>query len=177
MGAMNLTEGPRRSALAVVLLLSLGGNAFLGGYLFGRGGPTGDHPPFGFPGGPPPGMPGGPPGGPPRPDHMAERLLEKLSGPDAAVVRTFLDENRAFFDAEDQRRRGFPGRLRAALTAEPFDAAAFERVLAEHDEGEYQAHRRLRQALTAAAAALSPEARRLLTTLEPPRPPPPPPRW
>lgn len=176
---MSLTEGPRRSALAVVLLLSLGGNAFLGGYLFGRGGPAGDHPPFGFPGGPPP-------GGPPRPDHMAERLLDKLSGPDAEAVRAFLDENRAFFDAEDRRRRGFPDRLRAALTAEPFDAAAFDRVLAEHDEGEYQAHRRLRQALTATAAALSPEARRLLTTLEPPRPPPgpppglppgPPPRW
>jgi uncharacterized membrane protein len=176
MGAMSLTEGPRRSALAVVLLLSLGGNAFLGGYLFGRGGPVGDRPPFGFPGGPPPGMPGGPP----RPDHMAERLLEKLAAPDAAVVRAFLDENRAFFDAEDQRRRGFPDRLRAALTADPFDPAAFDRLLAEHDEGEYQAHRRLRQALTAAAAALSPEARRLLTTLEPPRPPPPPgppPRW
>jgi hypothetical protein len=114
MGAMNLTEGPRRSALAVVLLLSLGGNAFLGGYLFGRGGPVGDHPPFDFHGGPPPGAPGGPP---PRPDHIAERLLEKLSGTDAAVVRAFLDENRAFFDAEDQRRRAFPGRLRAALTA------------------------------------------------------------
>jgi hypothetical protein len=33
--------------------------------------------------------------------------------------------------------------------------------LAEHDEGEYEAHRRLRQAVTRVAAALSPEARTL----------------
>ncbi len=163
---MRLPQGPRWLGLA--LLLSLGGNAFLGGYMFGRGDAA---PPFGFPAGPPPG--GFPPGPPPRPEHFIARLAERLPAPDAALVRAFLEENRRSFDADDARRREFPHRMRAAMRADPFDAAAFEQVFAEHDEAEYQTHRRLRGELAKVAAFLSPEARRILADFGPPGPPPP----
>ena len=159
--------------LAVALLASVGGNVFLGGYLAGRGAFSG-----------PPGLYGGPPGPPPgppmRPDEFFERLAERLPAADAAILRSFVAENRDTFDRDDAHRRDFPRQLRAALTAEPFDAVAFEKLLANHDDKVQQAHALLRQRLAATAAALSPEARRLLA--ESPMPPggpppgPPPPR-
>lgn len=149
--------------LVLALLASLGGNVFLGGYLAGRSG-----------GGGPPGGPGFPPGPPPRPDQFIERMAERLPAADAAVLRRFAEENRDAFVRDDARRREFPQRLRAALLAEPFDAAVFERVLAEHDAAEQQAHGVLRGRLAAAAAALSPEARRTLAENPPPPGPMPP---
>lgn len=155
--------------LAVALLASVGGNVFLGGYLAGRGAFFG-----------PPGLHGGPPPGPPmRPDEFFERMAERLPAADAAILRRFATENRDAFMRDDARRRDFPQQLRAALTAEPFDSAAFERLLADHDAAVQQAHALLRQRLATAAASLSPEARRVLAESPlPPGPPPgpPPPR-
>lgn len=149
--------------LAVALLASVGGNVFLGGYLAGRGAFSG-----------PPGLHGGPPGPPMRPDEFFERLAERLPAADAAILRRFAAENRDAFERDDAQRRDFPRRLRAALTAEPFDAAAFEKLLADHDAAIQQAHAVLRQRIAAAAASLSPEARRVLAESPLPGPPPPP---
>ena len=146
---MNLPQTPRWLALA--LLASIGGNVFLGGYLAGRSSGFG-----------PPGGPGFPPGPPPRPDLFIERMADRLPAPDAAILRRFADENREIFSRDDGRRRDFLDRLRVALTADPFDPAAFERLLAEHDDAEQQTHALLRGRLAAAAAALSSEARRVL---------------
>lgn len=153
--------------LAAALLASVGGNVFLGGYLAGRGAFFG-----------PPGHYGGPPGPPMRPDEFFERLAERLPPADAAILRRFAADNRGAFDRDDAHRRDFPQQLRAALTAEPFDPVAFEKLLADHDAAIQQAHALLRQRLAAAAAALSPEARRVLAESPLPGPPPgpPPPR-
>lgn len=170
---MKLPDGPRWLALA--MLLSLGGNAFLGGYLLGN------RPPFLHPDGPPPfgpppddpGGPGGPGSGlPPGPERFVARLADRLPPDDAAILRGALAENREFFEAEDERRRDFPRRLTAALGAEPFDAKAFEQVLADHDESEYLAHQRMRTVLVKVAASLSPGARQTLLNMRPPGPPP-----
>lgn len=139
--------------LVLALLSSLGGNVFLGGFVLGRG--DGRH------------------GPPPPPEHMLERLAERLSPADAAVLRGVINAGRGQFDADMARRRGFHDKLRAALTAEPFDPAAFEKMLADHDDGEYAAHQHMRRAMVAAAAALSPEGRRAMADMRPPGPPPP----
>lgn len=153
--------------LAVALLASVGANVFLGGYLAGRGAFSG-----------PPGPYGGPPGPPMRPDVFFERLAERLPPADATILRRFAADNRDAFMRDDAQRRDFPQQLRAALTAEPFDPAAFEALLADHDATVQRAHALLRQRLAAAAASLSPEARRLLAESPLPGPPPgpPPPR-
>lgn len=136
----------------IVLLLSLGANMFLGGFLLGH-----RPPPFG----PPPG------GGPPDPAHMVERVAARLSPDDAAILRRALDANRDLFEEERRRRREFPDRLRAALKAEPFDPKALLRIFEENDREEAQSRGRIAAALVASVAAMSPEGRRRMADFRP----------
>lgn len=138
----------------IVLLLSLGANMFLGGFLLGH-----RPPPFG----PPP--PGG--GPPPDPARMVERVASLLPPEDAAILRRALDANRDLFEEERRRRRDFPNRLRTSLKAEPFDPKALLRIFEENDRDEAQTRGRIAAALVAAAAAMSPEGRSRMADFRP----------
>lgn len=138
----------------IVLLLSLGANMFLGGFILGH-----RPPPFG-----PPPPPGGPP---PDPARMVERVASQLAPEDAAILRRALNANRSLFEDELRRRHEFPNRLRAALKAEPFDPKALLAVFEENDREEAQLRERIAAALVGAAAAMSPEGRRRMAEFRP----------
>lgn len=134
----------------VALVVSLGGNLFLGGWVAGGG--FGHFPPMG----PPPG-----------PDRLIERLAEGLPSADATLLRDAAARNREAFIADNDRRRTFPDRMRAILREEPFDAAKMEVLLREEEDRETANRQRFTTEMIGVAKKLSPEARKKLADFRP----------
>lgn len=122
--------------LGALLVVSLGLNLFLGGWIAGRA--FLPHPP------PPPPGPGG----------LLERLTRHLSPADAAILRGAFEPDPRGRD----RQHALHARVAALLRAEPFDPQALAAAFAE----DHAARGDFGQKLAAAAARLSPEGRRQL---------------
>lgn len=123
--------------LGALLVVSLGANLFLGGWIAGRA--FLPHPP------PPP---------PPGPGGMLERLTRHLSPEDAAILRGAFEPDTGM----RERQHAFHARVAALLRSEPFDPQALAAAFA----ADHAARADLGQKLAAAAARLSPEGRRRL---------------
>jgi len=162
---MITTAKPRR--LTVALIASVGVNLLLVGVIVGG---MGFRPLLG-PGGP------GDPGGP---DGMIERLADRLNPKDARIVREAVRAHRAEFAKNDPERRGFPDRIRAALTADPFDPEVLRRVLDDADVHDVEFRANLRRTAVRVATEIDAESRKIIAETRPgdpsSRPDGPPPR-
>jgi len=120
--------------------------------------------------GPPPFQP--PP--PPNPADMAARMAESLPPADALVLRQAFATVAPPAPIGDPR--AFHDRLRAALDAPSFDAAALRQALAEMSKAHAAFDDAMAAAIIEAAAKMSPEGRRKLARGHGPGFGPPPPR-
>lgn len=108
---------------------------------------------------------------PPRPGTIILDMAEALPEADARILRQAYDARRSELEV-DNSRRGFE-EMHQALSAEPFDPAAFLQVTGEFRARQDHMHRVTSEILADALPRLSPEGRKRLAEFRPPPPPPP----
>jgi hypothetical protein len=146
MESMTITSS--RRWLLITLILSLGGNMFLGGMLVSRI------------------LPRTPPD-PPDPKRFVERLAATLSPADAEILGQHLSFDRDAVLAEPPMRDDLPGKIAIALRTEPFDPQALDQLIANHERQAQLFNEHMRKGLIAAASAMSPEGRRKMAAFRP----------
>lgn len=113
---------------------------------------------------------------PPRPGTIILDMAEALPEADARILRQAYEARRSELE-DDTPRRNFD-EIRRAMSAEPFDPAAFLRVTSEFHARQHRVHQVTDEILADALPRLSPEGRKRLAERPPPgdRRGPPPPR-
>lgn len=109
---------------------------------------------------------------PPRPERMIEDMAAALPDADAALLRQSFAARGPVAGARPRNREDMFERLRAALRAEPFDAAAVSKIFRDGRAARDQIDDAIESALVEAAAKMSPAGRRALADWRPPMPPP-----
>jgi uncharacterized membrane protein len=112
--------------------------------------------------------------GPPDIRHIADFMTSNLSPADAAILQ------QSFATLREGRKpdRDFPDKIRAALTANPFDPEALKAALKDGQTDHQAMEDAMATALVDAATKMSPEGRATLAEhhrFGPPGGPPPPP--
>lgn len=134
----------RSSWLPIVLLVSLGANLFLAGWLLG-------------------GRSLRPP--PPPPDHFNDQIHERLSSDGAKVMQTAFDAIRRRFETHAREGRALRDRQMSLLQAEPFDADAYVRALQDSRVARERDRVLADQEIARAIALLSPDDRHQLAAI------------
>lgn len=112
--------------------------------------------------------------GPPDARHIADFMTSNLPPADAAILQQSFAAQDAALEEARKADRDFPGKIRAALTANPFDAEALKAALKDgqtHHQGMEDA---MAAAFVEAAGKMSPEGRAALAARHqfgPPGPP------
>jgi uncharacterized membrane protein len=115
---------------------------------------------------------------PPDPGNIVDLMKPGLSPADADIVQKSFDAHRPALDEARKDGRDFPGKIRAALTADPFDPEALKAALKEGQAGHQVMEDAMAAALVEAASRMSPQGRAALAARRPHGPgfgPPPPP--
>lgn len=110
---------------------------------------------------------------PPRPGMIVLDMAEGLPEADARILRQAYEARRSELEVNADPGRGFE-EMRRAVSAEPFDSAAFLRVTSEFRARQDRMHRVTSEILADALPRLSPEGRKRLAERPPPgdrRPP------
>lgn len=134
-----------RSWLVLALIVSLGGNMLMGGYLWRQ---FSHH-------------------GPPDLDHFVNGMAADLPAADAAILRAAFAEHREELREPDGDRDAFHDRIGQLLQAEPFSPEALAGFFAEQREGHHARIRLMEETIVKAAAAMSPEGRHRMARFRP----------
>lgn len=155
----------RQTLVAVVLLISLTCNVFLGGFLLGK---HLGHPPRGFP--PPPGME------PPPPEL---NILRELPPESRDKIRPFLQAHKEAMHTEFEKMRQAQQAVFEQLAAENFNATALATAFSQLQQERSRVHDIMSQLMVNAASQLDKNERLALAKSMRSRrghhPPPPPP--
>lgn len=131
--------------LPLALILSLGGNMLLGGYIWRDMGHR----------------------GPPNIDTFVERLVADLPAADADILRRAFAERRHILLQNDRNREAFHEDLARLLQAEPFSPERLATFLQEQDDRLAAGKRAMQEAIIAAATAMSPQGRQQMARFRP----------
>lgn len=104
-----------------------------------------------------------PPPPPPGPEHALNRFIERaakdLPADDVTILRHAVNEARPIFVRMDANRDGFGPRLRAELTAQPFDAERIRALFAANRTADDNLRAEIEARAVDTLKRLSPEAR------------------
>ena len=146
--------GPKGAvAIMVALVVSLGVNMFLGGWLLGRA--IGDRETSA----PPSAQRSGTLDQPAFP-AIARRLAQRLPEAERALFKAAFEEHRAALQGANRKLRLSRQAVRRALSAETFDANALDSALDRMAAANDSLQRAIYRAMGEAVKALPPEARR-----------------
>ncbi len=111
-------------------------------------------------------------GPPPGPSEMIQGLVDRLAArldpADAAILRASYAARHAELPTQDRDQlRVLMGRIRAALTADPFDPAALDAALRDGEERRAAFDRVVRAIAVDAASRMSPAGRRTVAEFGP----------
>lgn len=112
---------------------------------------------------------------PPDAGHIADFMTSGLTPADAAILQQSFAAHASAMDEARKAGRDFPDKIRAALTANPFDSAALTAALKEGQSDHQAMEDAMAAALVEAATKISPEGRLALAARHqfgPPGPPP-----
>jgi uncharacterized membrane protein len=99
---------------------------------------------------------------PPDPGNIAAFMKPGLSPADADILQRSFDAHKPALDEARKDGQDFPGKIRAALTANPFDPEALKAALKEGQTGHQVMEDAMAAALVEAATKMSPEGRAAL---------------
>ena len=111
---------------------------------------------------------------PPDAGHIADFMTPGLPPADAAILQQSFAAHAGAMDEARKAGQDFPEKIRAALTANPFDPAALQAALKEGQSGHQAMEDAMASALIEAATKMSPEGRTALAARRqfgPPGPP------
>lgn len=104
---------------------------------------------------------------PPRADRIIQDMIDVLPPQDAEILSKTLQKHRSALDALDVSPRRDHADIRRAMTAEPFDIAAFQKIMLDLRARQEQEGRFIELVMNEALPHLSAEGRRRLADLEP----------
>jgi uncharacterized membrane protein len=169
MGAAKESRWASGAQIRIILLVSLGLNLFLGGYLAGAFLNRSMHPPNSGP------------GGPPRLQSIADRVRGQISADGVQKIDGLIAEIEGIF-----RKRGPGGgsgdvrsQLEKIVSDDVFDQKAFLDVIDRMNIARTTSDREIANHVASVLSQLSPKDRRILAAAvlnQMPPPPPPPPR-
>lgn len=102
----------------------------------------------------------------PEPELVVERVAGQLPPADATLLRTAWGRHRGEVEQGLAAIHAFPERVRAALAAEPFEAAALAAAFDANAQGHVALTAALRETTLDAVLAMSDEGRRMLARLK-----------
>ncbi|MBB4264699.1 periplasmic heavy metal sensor [Roseospira visakhapatnamensis] len=144
-----MTSPSMGRVLWLALILSLGVNLFLGGFVL-RGVLD-------------------PPRGPPPPsiDRVIDRMTGYLPEADAAILRAVFEARRAEVEAQERSGRALHKAVAQALRQDPFDPEALAAAFARMDAHMMALHGSMQAIIVEATTHMSPEGRRGLARFRP----------
>ena len=99
---------------------------------------------------------------PPDAGHIADFMTSNLPPADAAILQQSFAAHAAVMEEAHRAGQDFPEKIRAALTANPFDPGALSAALKDGQAGHQIMEDALAAALVEAAGKMSPEGRAAL---------------
>jgi uncharacterized membrane protein len=108
---------------------------------------------------------------PPDAGHIADFMTSGLAAADAAIMQKSFADHAALLDEAHKAGQDFPEKIRAALTANPFDEEALKAALKEGQNDHQKMEDAMAESLVEAAAKMSPQGRATLAARHPFGPP------
>lgn len=106
---------------------------------------------------------------PPGPEHALARFIDhaarELPAADVAILRGALDGGKPLLARMHENRESFGPRLRAELSAEPFDAGRLNALFAANRAADDVARGQIEERVVETLKRLSPEGRRRLADI------------